>query len=232
MIKGVLRGRNILVTSGSTRAPIDAVRFISNRSTGQLATEIALECIRRGADVTFLHGVGSETPLTKISSSRKNQLDLVTAETFDDVYELMPRLVGSQRFDAIFHAMAVLDYLPTEPIPGKIKSGRRELILKLAPSPKILPMLRKMVGDVFLVAFKLEVGVKPAELWSRAHKLIENAGADVVVANLMPLGAPENHSAYIIRPDYSDQLYPPEEIVGKKEIAWSVVEEATTALMD
>ena len=155
---------------------------------------------------------------------------MLRIETFSDLLQSIPKAMSFGSYDAILHAMAVLDYLPTEAIPGKIKSGRRELVLKLAPAPKILPMFRKLAPAAFLVGFKLEVDVDKEELWSRAHKLIEHAGADLVVANLLPSDAPENHVAYLIRPDFNKRLYPPEEISGKREIAWTIVEETTTTL--
>ena len=49
-----LSGKKILVTSGPTRGRIDAVRFIGNKSTGRLGTEIATQALTRGAGVTFV----------------------------------------------------------------------------------------------------------------------------------------------------------------------------------
>ncbi|HNT36528.1 MAG TPA: phosphopantothenoylcysteine decarboxylase [bacterium] len=230
MARSILRGKNVLVTAGSTRAPIDAVRFISNRSSGRLATEIAYELLRRGATVTFLHGIGSETPQEHATPIQKRHLNTVAVESFDELHHSVPTLMNATRFDCVIHAMAVLDYLPTEKIPGKIKSGRRELILKLAPAPKILPLFRMYAPNAFLVGFKLEVDVSTEELCQRAHKLIEQAGADMVVANLMPSEKPDLHTAYLVHPNVAHSVNVPEEIVGKKQIAWTVVEEVTKAI--
>ncbi|GAH24748.1 unnamed protein product [marine sediment metagenome] len=52
----------ILITSGPTRGPIDAMRYITNKSTGRLGTEIAKEALNQGARVTFIYGKGSIVP--------------------------------------------------------------------------------------------------------------------------------------------------------------------------
>src|SRR3954452_19182588 len=49
-----LRGRRVLVTAGGTREPLDAVRFLGNRSSGRMGTALAAEARRRGADVTLV----------------------------------------------------------------------------------------------------------------------------------------------------------------------------------
>src|SRR3989338_9574389 len=58
----MLKGKRILITSGPTRMPLDAMRFISNRSTWRFGTLLAKEALKRGAKVTFIYGVGSQTP--------------------------------------------------------------------------------------------------------------------------------------------------------------------------
>ena len=50
----VLAGRSVLVTAGGTREPIDAVRFVGNRSSGRMGAALAAEARRRGADVTLI----------------------------------------------------------------------------------------------------------------------------------------------------------------------------------
>ena len=47
--------KNILITAGSTRGYLDAVRYITNTSTGKLSSEIALEAMKRGYLVRLLH---------------------------------------------------------------------------------------------------------------------------------------------------------------------------------
>src|SRR4029077_16590576 len=51
---GPLRGKRVLVSAGGTREPVDAVRFVGNRSSGRMGVAIAAEAHRRGAEVTLL----------------------------------------------------------------------------------------------------------------------------------------------------------------------------------
>src|SRR5262245_25757906 len=49
-----LAGRRVLVSAGGTREPLDAVRFVGNRSSGRMGVALAEEARRRGAQVTLL----------------------------------------------------------------------------------------------------------------------------------------------------------------------------------
>ena len=63
---GSLAGRRVLVTAGGTREPLDAVRYLGNRSSGRMGVAVADEAARRGADVTLIlaaatrHAVGAD----------------------------------------------------------------------------------------------------------------------------------------------------------------------------
>ena len=81
-----LKGRNILITSGPTRGYIDAVRYISNKSTGKLGASVAMEALKRGVSVTFIYGTESVIPdITQLGKDYASQLTLIEIETFDDV---------------------------------------------------------------------------------------------------------------------------------------------------
>ena len=54
--RGDLAGRKVVVTGGPTREPIDAVRFISNRSSGKMAAALARVARRRGAETVLVTG--------------------------------------------------------------------------------------------------------------------------------------------------------------------------------
>lgn len=53
---GPLQGKRVLVTSGPTHEPIDPVRYIANRSSGEQGTAIARALAALGADVVFVTG--------------------------------------------------------------------------------------------------------------------------------------------------------------------------------
>ena len=52
--RGHSPGKRVLVSAGGTREPLDAVRYLGNRSSGRMGVALAEEARRRGADVTLL----------------------------------------------------------------------------------------------------------------------------------------------------------------------------------
>src|SRR3989337_2547573 len=83
---GNLKDKHIMITSGPTRGYIDAVRYISNKSTGKLGATIATEALKRDASVTFVYGTGSSAPdITLLGKDRTRRLALIEIETIDDL---------------------------------------------------------------------------------------------------------------------------------------------------
>jgi len=197
-----LSGKRLLMTSGPTRAPIDAIRYISNTSSGKLGAMIAEEALRRGADVTFIYGRRSEIPAAGApGNGHHRRLHLIEVDTVDDAAAALERELRGGHFDAIIHAMAVLDYVPAERSPGKAKSGREDWTVRLVPTVKIIGRIRERARDAVLVAFKLEVGVPYEELIASAVALKDSADADVVVANDLTEIMAEGHVGHIIGSD-------------------------------
>ncbi|MCF6147796.1 MAG: hypothetical protein E3K37_03965 [Candidatus Kuenenia sp.] len=190
---------NILITSGPTRGYIDEVRYISNKSSGQLGTAIATEALKRGAYVTLVHGVGSITPDTAcLEKDAINRLTLIEIETVQDLSRLIRENLKGKTFDAIIHAMAVLDYTPEQPVNGKLPSQSSEITIRFIKIPKIIKLIRELWPRSLLIGFKLEAGIPHEELLKRAcASLIENK-ADFVVANDQQEILGGKHPAYII----------------------------------
>jgi len=215
-----LLGKKLLITSGPTRGLIDAVRFVSNRSSGKLGRLLAVEALRHGAQVTFIRGPGSRRPddgaLTQEALTR---LALTEIETVDDLLAAARRLVPTGGFDAILHPMAVLDYVPATYDAGKTPSGRDEWIIRLIRTPKVIERLRELAPDAFLVEFKLEVGLSRDELVKAAHESLLRYRADLVVANDLTRIDAERHPAYFIWPDGTVER----ECTTKEEIAAGLV---------
>lgn len=192
----------MLITSGPTRGHIDAVRYVSNKSTGKLGAAIAIEALNRGASVTFVYGTGSITPdVTLLDKDCDSRLTFIEIETVDELLATLQGKLKDKSFDAIIHAMAVLDYTPAKCIDGKITSNNDKLTITLVKTPKIIKLIRKSCPNAFLVSFKLEAGLSKDELVERAYaSLIEN-GADLVVANNQNDIAGDKHRAYLINAD-------------------------------
>src|SRR5689334_431613 len=81
-----LRGRRVLVTAGGTREPLDAVRFLGNRSSGRMGAALAAEAYRRGAEVTLV--------ASNLSVPSPVGVDVVDAPTAEDRSE--ERRVGKE----------------------------------------------------------------------------------------------------------------------------------------
>jgi phosphopantothenoylcysteine synthetase/decarboxylase len=195
MAKG-LTGRRILITSGPTWAPIDAVRYIGNRSTGRLGCRIAREALDRGAQVLLIAGPQSLVP------EERDGLEIVGIETVEDLTSaLQAALTGDEPPDAVVHAMAVLDYVPDSEWGGKTPSGRDRWEVTLVRSPKAIRKIRDWVPDCFLVQFKLESGLTEPELLEAALASLRSNRADMVVANDMTQIRDEHHPALIVDED-------------------------------
>lgn len=206
--------RTILVTSGPTRAPLDAVRFLSNRSTGRFGTLIAREALRRGAQVTLIFGMGSETP------PPQRRLRLVPVETNLDLERALRAQLKTRRFDAAIHAMAVLDFQPAGLRRGKVGSRGGPWIIRLEKAPKIIRRIKRWAPTTFLVGFKLEVGLGERRLLERARRLLAESRADVVVANQLSEGEDREHPGYLMNAEGRVIR----KVIGKRDLARAVVD--------
>jgi phosphopantothenoylcysteine synthetase/decarboxylase len=198
-----LAGRHILVTSGPTRAALDAVRYVSNRSSGRLGSRIAREALRRGAYVTFVAGAGSTTPGgSELGVEERARLNIVGIETVADLIAALERnIIASGPPDVVVHAMAVLDYVPEESEAVKRPSGEDAWEIQLVRTPKVIKMIRTWAPDALLVQFKLEVGLTERELMDVALSSLHENESDLVVANDLERIRDERHPALIISPD-------------------------------
>ncbi len=216
----LLKNKNILITSGSTRGYLDAVRFITNTSTGKLGCEIALEAMKHGAVVTFIHGADSLFPVTRDHKDIKpSQLKLIEIETNDGLIKVLREKMKNRRFDAIVHAMAVADYVPARVKPNKISSSKDEWTLKLVKTPKVITIIRDIWPEALLVGFKLEVNRTKEDLIKIARRLLKKSGSDLVVANDKKNISRNSHTAYMVTGD--DKVSKP--LKGKTEIAKNII---------
>ena len=188
-----------MITSGPTRGYIDAVRYISNKSTGMLGSTIAIEALRRGAFVTFVYGTGSIIPdIGLLGKDCASRLTLLEVETFDDLLTTIQEKLKGELFDAIIHAMAVLDYIPEKQSVGKIASSKDTLTITLLKAPKVIKLMRSLWPHAFLISFKLEVGLSRDGLVERACASMAEIDADYVVANNQNEITGNKHRAYLI----------------------------------
>jgi phosphopantothenoylcysteine decarboxylase / phosphopantothenate---cysteine ligase len=173
-----LDGLKVLVTAGGTREPIDAVRFVGNRSSGRMGFALAEEAARRGADVTVIAANVSlprRGGITYVDVQTAEQLAAACAERFD-------------QSDVLLMAAAVADYRPAAAHDGKLKKDQAggELQLHLVRTPDVLATLaaRRRPGQL-LVGFAAEHG-EGAVAYGRDK--LARKDLDAVVVN--DVGAP------------------------------------------
>jgi phosphopantothenoylcysteine decarboxylase / phosphopantothenate---cysteine ligase len=169
----------ILITAGPTREPIDAVRFISNRSSGQMGTAIAEAAASAGHEVTLLLGP------VMVHASLHEQMRLYRFSTSAELKQMLEAHFPDA--DVLVMAAAVADYRVEQVAQGKIKrqaGADSELTLRLQPTPDLVAAVASTKrADQKVVAFALE---EPGELEARAVEKMKRKRVDAVVAN--PLG--------------------------------------------
>jgi phosphopantothenoylcysteine decarboxylase/phosphopantothenate--cysteine ligase len=165
-----LRGRRVVVTAGGTREPLDAVRFLGNRSSGRMGAALAAEARRRGADVTLV--ASNLTVPTPVG------VHVVEAPTAEDVAR---ETLARGDADVIVMAAAVADYRPAEPEEGKRPKDGRPWRVTLEPTRDVLRELgRNRTNGQLLVGFAADRGEPGLE---RAREKLANKRADLIVFN-------------------------------------------------
>ena len=187
-----MKKKKVLITAGSTCVPIDSVRVITNIFKGRLGIEIAKQFTKEGFDVTLLLGNSD----LFLDESFYGSMRVLSFKYYDELLNMVSDEMKNN-YDIVIHSAAISDYRLADYKAGKIKSGQKELILRLTPTAKIVDLFKKIKPEVFLVMFKLEVDKDKEELIELAKKSRDRAGADVIVANDFRVMKKE-HLAYII----------------------------------
>jgi phosphopantothenoylcysteine decarboxylase/phosphopantothenate--cysteine ligase len=179
------RRLRVLVTSGGTCEPVDAVRVLANASTGRTGAGVAGRLARGGHEVVLLRAGGSAPAPPGCREE--------TFTTFADLDAALARILSSEPFDAVIHAAAVSDFGVAEvivdgaarqPGAGKLDSDSAPL-LRLRTHPKLLDSLRarSMNESIRVVAFKLTAGGDRAGTRDAVASLFARSGADLIVHN-------------------------------------------------
>ena len=167
-----LSGKKILVTAGPTQEPIDAVRFISNRSSGRMGFAVAAAAANRGAEVKLISGpVSLETPR---NVTREN------VNTAEEMYSALEKNVDW--CDALIMTAAVADYKVANPPDRKIKKSEfadGKAGLDLVENVDILRSLAPRKGNRVFVGFALETD----DAIGNAKKKLLSKSLDAIVVN-------------------------------------------------
>jgi len=167
----------ILLTSGATREPIDAVRFISNVSTGATGAALADALAEAGHEVTLLHGEGAVRP-------RAVGVVCGGFGSTENLAERMRAVLAEGSFDVVIQAAAVSDYRAEAAHGGKLGSDAAELVLRLVPTPKLLPLIKAWSPrPVRVLGFKLTHGADDVKRAAAVGRVFAAGGVDAVVHN-------------------------------------------------
>lgn len=166
--QGDLAGRRLVVSAGGTQEPIDAVRVITNRSSGKMGYALAAAALERGASVTLVSAPTALPPPVGAT--------MVNVRTAAEMREAVLSAVSGA--DALLMAAAVADYRPAQPIADKMRKEAAEaLTLSLVRTADIL-------AEVPHTLLKVGFAAEPGEsLLGRARDKLRRKDLDLIVAN-------------------------------------------------
>ncbi len=169
----ILRNKRVLMTVGPTIEYVDPVRFITNQSSGRTGMLLAAELISAGARVTIIYGPGTEMP--------PRGARIINVETGKQMLDAI-KIQLKKKFDIVIMTAAVSDYTPKNPSRKKIDSKKLPTI-NLKKTPKIIDMVRRSQEKTFMVGFKAEADIPKEILIRKARKKLQDARADIIIAN-------------------------------------------------
>ncbi len=173
----------LLITAGPTHEPIDAVRYLGNRSSGRLGIELADLASKWSWNTTLLLGPTHLVPMAET-------LSMARFTSAKDLAALLNRSLPD--CDILIMAAAVADYTPTKTdLAGKLRRSESQgMTLELEPTPDLLASCAKQSHpDQLLVGFALE---PETGLTESARKKLARKGVDLIVANpLETMEAPD-----------------------------------------
>ena len=198
-----LKGKRVVVTAGPTREHIDAVRFISNPSTGKMGVAMAEAAKTLGADVTLIHG-----PLSVAVPAGMTSIGIVSAS---ELFEAVKANLSA--CDIIVMSAAVSDFTPETQVAHKIKKSDAATTLVLKPTTDILSWIgAHKVEHQTVIGFAMET----ENLIPEARRKRREKNADWILANSLT----EDGSGFA---GDTNTLY----VVGKDEGAEPVVLQGT-----
>ncbi|TNC94547.1 MAG: phosphopantothenoylcysteine decarboxylase / phosphopantothenate--cysteine ligase [Gallionellaceae bacterium] len=189
-----LAGRKILITAGPTYEAIDAVRGITNRSSGKMGYAIAQAAAELGAEVTLVSG---PTSLAQPNSTQR--IDVTSAaEMLDAVKQHISTM------DLFIAVAAVADYRVAQPSEQKIKKSDAELTLELIPNPDILAYVANLPKPPFCVGFAAE----SEKLREHATEKRKKKNIPLLAANLAQTAIGSDESELVLFDDAGEHVLP------------------------
>lgn len=204
-----LVGKKVLISAGPTIAPIDPVRFITNRSTGKMGYAIAEEAAERGANVILVSGP------TKLNPPKGVRVININTNS-----EMKEEMINNFNWaDIVIKSAAVADYKPKEYSDKKIKKGEGNLSLDLVRDNDILMELGERKTHQILVGFAAESN----DVLDNAKDKLRRKNLDFIVANditATDTGFGSNDNKVIIISKNHEPVYL--EKMSKKQVACNI----------
>lgn len=169
-----------LVTIGPTQEPLDSMRILTNRSSGELGTLLAVALAGCGHDVIALRGTGSAFPIERL---RHDRIRAIPFTSTGDLRGTLEKLAGGARIDAVYHAAAVSDFYLPDAGTGKIPSKEGALTLTLEPTPKLLPKMRSWFPEAMITGWKFEASGTQETALAAGRAQILACATDACVVN-------------------------------------------------
>ena len=215
----VLQNKKFVVTAGGTEESIDPVRYISNRSSGKMGTDLANAASLLGADVILV----TTRPAMMVMSEVKVETVKTTAQMQAAV------AVHFDETDVVIMAAAPADFRVANPAMQKIKkvAGQDDLNLQLIKNPDILAGLGKQKKHQFLTGFAAET----ENLHANALKKLTAKNADLIIANQVGrstggFNADENSGTMFFKDGTTIEI----PLMSKQEMALRIIQEINERL--
>jgi phosphopantothenoylcysteine decarboxylase/phosphopantothenate--cysteine ligase len=214
---GPLAGKRVLVSAGGTREPLDAVRYVGNRSSGRMGVALAAEAERRGADVTLL--------AANLAVAAPDGVTVIQTPT---VADLEREALTRADSDVVVMAAAVADYRPSTPSADKRSKDGAPWSIELEPTADVLAALgaARREGQV-LVGFAADAGNGGLER-AREKRLAKHA--DLFVFNDVSrpdIGFDVPHNEVVVVSDNGERTI---EKAPKRVVAAAVLDEVERLL--
>jgi phosphopantothenoylcysteine decarboxylase/phosphopantothenate--cysteine ligase len=212
--QGVLAGRQVVVTAGGTREAVDPVRYLGNRSSGQMGYALARAARDRGAQVTLIGTTGRPAPYGAKLAEVETAAEMEAAVLAD-----LPQT------DVLLMAAAVADYRPASAAAQKIKKGDGPLALELVRTSDILLKVAALrrTGQV-IVGFAAET----EQILENAQDKLRRKRLDLVVANdaRQAMGAATDRVTIIAADGNAEEL----PLLPKDEVAERILDRVAALL--
>jgi phosphopantothenoylcysteine decarboxylase/phosphopantothenate--cysteine ligase len=207
-----LSGETVLITAGPTQEPLDAVRYITNRSSGKMGYALAEEAAARGARVLLVAG--------PVNLADPHGVEVAHVETALEMRKAVLDRLGDATI--IVKAAAVADYHRADAPKHKVKKTAARMSLELDPTPDILAEVGRQKGDRLLVGFAAETD----NLLDEARRKLETKNCDMIVANLVSqegIGFDSNENEVVMITRSGDPI--PVRRASKRVVAGKIFDE-------